>query len=211
MSMGALDVQKRQERRYQLLPELWKAAAGKQLERVDFLQVAANAGFDYEEARQIYLFFKDEGFFEVRTQLWGVTMSHKAIKEIERSMANPNEATEHFSATVIQNFNAPVGAVLTGPKSTANVNQNFGPSIGEVAELITQLREQFGTLPRGPREEAIDVINGLKEELQQPVPSRGKVRAFLTQVGVFAQDMASGASAALLADAVAKYLGLSRT
>lgn len=61
MSMSPIDVQKIQERRYQLLLKLWKAAAGKQRERVDFLQVAANAGFDNEEAKQIYLFFQGRG------------------------------------------------------------------------------------------------------------------------------------------------------
>jgi len=207
MSTSPIDVQKVQERRYQLLLELWKAAAGKQLERVDFLQVAANAGFDCDEAKQIYLFFKDEGFFEFRNQKWGVSLSHKAVVEIERSLTNPRVSTEHFSATVIQNFNAPVGAVQTGPNSTANVKQNFGASMAEIAELISQLRSQFETLPHGPREEAIDVVDGLADELQQPAPSKGKVKAFLSQIRVFAQDLASGASAGLLAEAIAKSLG----
>src|SRR6266404_5971115 len=81
-----------------------------------------------------------------------VMLSHKAILEIERSITDPSKGTEHFSTMVIQNFNAPVGAVQTAPNSTANVNQNFGTSMAEVTELIGQLRAQFETLPHGSRE-----------------------------------------------------------
>ena len=122
--MNAVNIQERQKRRYQLLLQLWNAADGKRLERIDFMKIAQDAGFDYEEAKQIYLYFKDEEFFEYRTQVWGVSLSHKAIVEIERSLTNPSEGTEHFSATVIQNFNAPVGAVQTGASSSATIMQS---------------------------------------------------------------------------------------
>lgn len=200
-------VLKRQEERYQVLLALWKAAGGRELERVNFMEVAKNSGFGTETSKEILIYLTREGFFENRDFGGGVTLSHKAIVEIERSLTNPTEATEHFSTTVIQNFNAPVGAVQSGPNSTANVNQNFGPSMAEVAQLIRQLRTQFEILPNGEREEAIDVVDGLSEELQRPAPSKGKVKAFLSQVGVIAQDVGSGASAGLLAEAITKVLG----
>ena len=199
---------RKQERRYQLLKELWNAVGGTEHKTVDFMLVAKDAGFDEQEATEIYDYFWGEGFFENRIVRWGVSLSHRAIVEMERSLSNPEKATEHFSTTVIQHFSGPVGAVQTGPGTTANVNQNIGPSMSEVAELIKKVREDFHALPQGTREEALDVIDGLSEELQQPIPSKGKVRAFLAQVGVFAQDTASGASAALLADAITKALGL---
>jgi hypothetical protein len=200
-------VLKRQRQRYQVLLALWKAAGGKELERVNFMEVAKNSGLGAETSEEILIYLTREGFFEKREFGDGVILSHKAIVEIERSLTNPTEATEHFSTTVIQNFNAPVGSIQTGPNSTANVNQYFGANMAEVAGLISQLREQFETLPPGPREEAIDVVDGLADELQQPAPSKGKVKAFLSQVGVFAQDVAAGASAGLLTEAIARSLG----
>jgi hypothetical protein len=43
-------VLRKQQRRYQLLMELWKAANGKEHKTVDFMEVAAAAGFNEEEA-----------------------------------------------------------------------------------------------------------------------------------------------------------------
>jgi hypothetical protein len=197
----------KQQRRYDFIVALWQAAGGKRLESVDFMEIATREGFSREEALDTYRYFLSEGFFERNIPPSIVSLSHRAIVEIEQSFRTPDQATEHFSSTVIQNFNAPVGSVQSGPNSTANVNQNFGPNMAEVAQLISQLRAQFETLPTGVREEAIDVVDGLTEELQRPVPSKGKVKAFLSQVGVFAEDVAAGASASLLAEAITKYLG----
>lgn len=200
-------VMRKQQRRYGLLLALWKATGGNEHKTIDFMQVAKAAGFPEDEADDIYTYLWQEGFFGNRIPLWLISLSHRAMVEIERSLTNGSEPTEHFSATVIQNFNAAVGAVLTGPGSTANVNQNFGPKFSEVAELIRQVREQFESFPPGAREEAIDVIDGLSKELQQPLPSNGRVKAFLSQIGVFTRDVTSGASAALLAEAIARSLG----
>lgn len=202
---------RKQEQRYLLLKALWEAAGGRERTNVDFMQVATQAGFEEREAEEIYNYFWGEGFFANRVVRWGVSLSHAAILEIERSLTNPNEPTEHFSATVIQhlNFNAPVGAVQTGAGSTANVNQNIGANVMELLGLIDKLREQFQVLPPGTKEEAIDVVDGLAEELQRGNPRAGKIRAYLGQIKSFAGDVASGALATTLADGISKVLGIS--
>jgi hypothetical protein len=39
-----------------------------------------------------------------------VAITHRGTVEVERSIASPDEPTEHFQAPVIQHFYAPVGA-----------------------------------------------------------------------------------------------------
>ena len=56
----------KQKRRYRLLVELWRTASEKELERVHFYDVAAKVGFDKDEAKEIYIYFMKEQFFEVR-------------------------------------------------------------------------------------------------------------------------------------------------
>jgi hypothetical protein len=198
-------VVEKQKRRYRLLLELWKATGGKELKRVNFMEVAKRAGFDAEEAGEIEIYFTGEELFGHRDVGGGVSLSHKAIVEIESSLTHPNEATQHFSTTVIQHFNGPVGAVQAGPSSTASVTKNLGANLHEVITLIDQLREQFQSLTGDTKQQALEVADALTEEIQRSNPSIGKIRAFLAQVAVFAQDVTGGTSATLLAEAIANH------
>lgn len=45
------------------------------------------------------------------------------MAEVERAVEEPDAPTEHFSLVVLQQFNAPVGAVVTGDGAIVNVTQ----------------------------------------------------------------------------------------
>jgi hypothetical protein len=64
---------------------------------------------------------RDEGL-TTDNNLW-LNLTHRGLVEIERSIKNPEAATEHFHQVVIQYFHAPVGAVQTAPHSTADIRQ----------------------------------------------------------------------------------------
>jgi Zinc-binding dehydrogenase len=53
----------------------------------------------------------------------GHALTPAGIAEVERAVEEPNAPTEHFSLVVLQQFNAPVGAVVTGAGATVNVTQ----------------------------------------------------------------------------------------
>lgn len=197
-------IQQKQAKRYSMLLKLWEAVDCKEHKTVDFMKVAKGAGFNEEEAEEIYIYFMNEGFFGNRIVRWGVSLSHKAILEIEQSISNPNRDTEHFTSSVIQNFNAPVGSVQTAPHSTSNVTQNFGANVSEVLNLIQELRQNFQTLPPDRREEAIEIIDALEEEVQSSAPRKGRLKAFLNQLASFTADTASD----VLATAIASGLGM---
>lgn len=204
MTNGLKIVQEKQRRRYLMLHKLWEAVDGREHKTVDFMEVATQAGFSEEEAKEIYNYFTDEGFFANRRVVWGVSLSHKAIIEIEQSITNPNRDTEHFPSTVIQNFNGPVGSVQTGSHSVAYVTQNFGASASDVMNLIRELRQNLQTLPPDQRQEAIEVVDALEEEVQSPAPRKGRIKAFLGQLGTFTANTASS----VIASAIAKSLGM---
>ena len=145
-------IERKQKRRYQLLLELWKAADGREDKDINVLEVASDAGFDEDEASEIYDYFNSEGIFKGQTMGWGVNLSHKAIVEVENSITNPKKATEHFPSAVIQNFHAPVGSVQTGNNNVASVNQNIGQNITEILEYLANLKREFQSLPEDYRE-----------------------------------------------------------
>lgn len=85
------------------------------------VRAAARVEDDKEwEAVCDYLDF--EGLADLRVNtLIGITPAGMA--EVERAVEIPDAPTAHFSLVVIQQFNAPVGAVVTGDGATVNVTQ----------------------------------------------------------------------------------------
>jgi hypothetical protein len=195
-------VQEKDRKRYALLMKLWEAASGSEVSRVSFTKIAEQAGLNRDEQNEIYRYFDSEGFFSTGDAGGGVILSHRAILEIEQSIRNPKRATEHFAATVIQNFNAPVGAVQTGAQSSSIVTQNFGSNAREVLALISELRESFEKLPIGERGDTLEVVDALSEEVAAENPRKGRVKAYLAQLGSVAIKVGSEA----LVSAIAKQL-----
>jgi hypothetical protein len=77
-------------------------------------------------------YLAEEGLLEIgsdkeqdRPPVPNLCLTHKGIVEVERSIDHPTGATEHFSAQIVQHFNAPVGSVQSGVNSTASSTQHL--------------------------------------------------------------------------------------
>ena len=202
-------VLEKQNRRYQLLVELWKAAEGKEYQQVDFMEVAETIGYEREESVEIYHYLTNEDFFDRRIPLWGISLSHRAVIEIESSLVNPERATEHFSTTVIQNFNASVGAVQTGNSNVANVSQKIGQNFSEILEQLALLRNQFQSSSAVDKEEAIDIIDDFEKEVVKETPNKSKIKGFLVATKDFAVKTGTDLAASTLAKLLEKQMGIS--
>jgi hypothetical protein len=196
-------VGEREARRYRVLRKIYDAAGGEVGNGVPYRKVQEELNLGDIEWWPTYYYLEAEGLIEeVASSLVGVT--GVGVDEMERSKKSPPEGTEHFPATVIQYFNGPVGSVQTGAHSSSQVTQNFGFNTTEVLKLLEELRRGFQSLPEGEREQAIEVVDGLEEEIQSSNPRRGRIRVFLGQIGSFAANTASSVAA----DAIAKSLGM---
>jgi hypothetical protein len=192
----------KEHKRYALLVRLWEAANGGEVKRISFTKISEDAGLNREEQNEIYRYFDSEGFFSSADAGGSIVLSHRAILEIEQSIRYPRRATEHFAATVIQNFNAPVGSVQTGPYSSSTVNQNIGSNTQEVLGLIRDLRASFELLPTEERRDTFEVVDALGEEVTVPNPRKGRLQAYLTQLSTVAIKVGSEA----LLSTIAKQL-----
>lgn len=101
-------------------------------------------------------------------------------------------------------FNGPVGAVQTGSQSDAFVTQNLGTDTSEVLDLIRELREILQSLPPDQQQEAVEVVDALEEEVQLPTLRKGRIKAFLKQLGEFSANTGSN----VIATAISKILGI---
>ena len=115
----------REAMRYRTLRHLYEQALAEGtadvLRQHAGVRQAAGVEDDKEwEAVCDYLDF--EGLADLRVNtLIGITPT--GLAEVERAVEEPDFPTEHFSLVVIQQFNAPVGAVVTGAGATVNVTQ----------------------------------------------------------------------------------------
>ncbi len=179
-------VLKKQGNRYKVLLELWRVTKGKEMEIVNFDDISKSLGFNAEEILEMYYYFSSEGFFKEELSGNFVTLSHRAIVEVENSITKPTQSTEHFSSTVIQHFNAPVGSVQTGSNNVANINQKVGQNFSEVLEQLATLKNQFQLSSATDREEAIEIISDLEKEIIKEIPNKSKIKSFLTSTKEFA-------------------------
>ncbi len=197
-------VSQKQRKRYEILLSLWRASNGTAHRNINFLEICSNLGIDdFEEAQEYLNYFAAEGLINNNAG-FEIGLSHKGIVEIENSIYHPQKSTEHFPSTIIQNFNAPVGSVQTGPHNTSNVNQNFENNVSEVLKLLNELKNSLKDLPIEQRQEATELTDFIEGEIVSESPNKTKLKAFLKQLGTFTVDTASN----IAATAIAKYYGI---
>ncbi len=197
-------VSQKQSKRYEILLSLWHASNGTAHKGVIFLEICRNLGIDdFEEAEEYLHYFAAEGLINNKAG-FEIGLSHKGIVEIENSISYPQKSTEHFPSTIIQNFNAPVGSVQTGPHNTSNVNQNFENNVSEVLKLLNELKNSLKDLPIEQRQEATELTDFIEGEIVSESPNKTKLKAFLKQLGTFTANTASNVAAT----AIARYYGI---
>jgi hypothetical protein len=85
------------------------------------------------------------------------------------------------------NFHGPVGAVQTGPGSTANVVQPLEARDKDaLLQALALVREALSKLPDTagvPKSEIVEMVDDMDTEVQKPTPNRSKMTSMLTTVG----------------------------
>jgi hypothetical protein len=197
------NLQEKQRRRYLVLSKLYELTDGEPVRLAEADAVHEATGLDEVTFHEAVQYLRGEGL--LKTSNLVLELTHAGIVEYERSLERPDVPTEHFPVQVIQQFNAPVGAVQTGTHATANVVQQVGAGTGEVLELLGQLRRDIeATLPAEERAEALELVEGIEEEARSEKPRTARVKAFMKGLGNFALSTASNA----LATAIAQQFGL---
>lgn len=196
-------LQEKQRQRYLVLSKLYELTDDSPARRVEADAVREATGLSEVAFHDAVQYLRGEGL--LKTSNLVLELTHAGIVEYERSLEKPDAPTAHFPVQVIQQFNAPVGAVQTGAHATANVVQQVGASAGEVLELLARLRRDIEiTLPQAEQVEALELVEGIEEEARSEKPRTARVKAFLKGLGNFALSTASNT----LATAIAQQFGL---
>jgi hypothetical protein len=197
------NLEEKQQQRYLVLSKLYDLTDGRSGRRVGSDKLWEATGLSETTFRDVVQYLKGEDL--LKTSNLVIELTHSGLVEYERSLEKPDVPTEHFPVQVIQQFNAPVGAVLTGAHATANIIQNVGSNAGEMLQLLAQLRRDIEiTLPQAEQVEALELVEGIEEEARSEKPRTARVKAFLKGLGNFALSTASNA----LATTIAQQFGL---
>lgn len=145
-----------------------------------------------------------------------LTMRSKALErassEIDYAILEATRTQREGAGTANFAFYAPVGAVLSGPGSTATVNMSLGPAEREtVVQALVAVEQAVAASPQVPptdREQLVEVVTELKEELKKEKPNSVRLRGGLSAVATLIQTMGSAKGAYELLKGAAALFGL---
>jgi hypothetical protein len=117
----------------------------------------------------------------------------KVNAEIDLFVLGLNRRNEFQSSQSGFVFNAPVGAVLTGPSATANVFQTITQqdrdALLAAVELLKQGLASVDNLPAHPKEEILDLVD--EAETRKSKPNNSRLLSIFTTVATAIQTVAS--------------------
>ncbi len=157
--------------RYTILRKLYDASGGNTRNYVNFFELAQEAGFGKAEAKEIYQYLRSERLFGFEKVGGYVALAHRTVVEIEKSIASPKSATEHFSPTIIQHFNSPNqgGVPIWEPETISNIaisatsaNAPFHAAALKLIEMVNS-----STIPELDREEAVLALQRVQQLVEK--------------------------------------------
>ncbi len=185
--MSEKSFEEQQLDRYTLLRSLYDASGGNTRNYVNFFELAEQAGFSKAEAKEIYNYLRSERLFGFEKVGGYIALAHRAVVEIEKSIASPKSPTEHFSPTILQHFNSPhqggipvweLETATLSPSLVTAVNAPFHVAAVKLAEMLNS-----STIPELEREEAVLALQRVQQLAEKnkdtPVVKLAKEKIYL--------------------------------
>jgi hypothetical protein len=183
-------IRKRDEQRYSLLRRIYEGIDSDielKFDNDELKKWGRDVGLSWMETRIAFEWLVEEGLAEHITQA-NSGLTHEGRREVEQSLRDPDDGTEHFMPQVINNvtnFYAAVGAVQQGSNNVANVAQQINSPPGEVVKAFSTLRDAIDKLTGEEREGADAALEGLEDEAKAEKPKPGRVRAFASALNTY--------------------------
>ena len=124
------------------------------------------------------LFLKEEHYRDI------LKLKDQQIADCKRSNADlMNIVTQSHMPSSQIFINSPVGnAVGTNHGDISAIQNNYGASAEDIAQLISSLRSHAQTFPAEHQEEAFDVLSALEIDIKQPQPDRNRISRWLKKL-----------------------------
>jgi len=191
-------IEEKRRKRLQFMHRLHEATGGSELAGVNQFELGSELGWSGEETQQVVEYLKGQGLLEYRG-LGGIGITHPGVVEVEESLSNPRQETEHFPAAInIINIEQMHGSQIQ--QGTVH-SQQHGQFLREadrepLQELVNTLRAVLpgAGLAEEDRRQAEAELATVEAQLSAPKPKRSFIRASLESVRDLLVPIASLAS-----------------
>jgi hypothetical protein len=195
----------KQKKRYLLLHRIYELTDG---DESKILELESPEGLRPEEIQSIVDYLAGEGLVEsLANEAPLLSITHRGVVEVEKSLLKPQEPTEHFPPQVFQLFQGPVGSVQTGNHNVANIAQNISED-SHIGELVEQLRHHIVDDTPEKQREGNELLEGLQSEVSLPSPSKSRIRLYLNGLGSFVKDTGKDLLVQIGSRVIGNQLGL---
>lgn len=202
----AAGLEDRRQRRAAFMHALYELVDASTLASALPSEVGRTAGLALEEAESVVEYLENDGLIETRTLAGDVSITHRGVKEVEQSLARPDEPTEHFPPATVYVAGDVYGLQAGTSNSTQQVevvlDADASRAIGAFAQA---LREVVDELPDDEREAARADLDTVDAQLRSPRPRRAVLREALRSLRAIAES-ATGSGAFAGAAALAQLL-----
>ena len=186
-----VDIQERQEQRFQLLKRLFVKSDGNTSAIYDIYDIGAELGLDKQNVNRALAYLTQEGLVKTSLGSSSVRISHQGAKEIERALTAPNEPTTYFPAVINMSGDFH-GSVVNVASTLTSVSKSISASPGmdadtkqELGRLVEQLEHALQAVPPEKIKEAEAVAWAAESLVEATVEERpNKYKVEITKEGL---------------------------
>jgi hypothetical protein len=196
--LEAWRVEEWREKRLRFMYRLYDATGGSELADINGHELGYELGLSSEETDRVIEYLRGEQLLAY-PGLGGIRITHRGVLEVEKSISNPKQETEHFppAINVIH-----VGEMHGSQIQQGTVqSQQYGQFLTEaerepLRELVNTLRAVLpeADLVEEDRRQAEAELATVEAQLSAPKPKRSFIRASLESVRDLLAPIASLAS-----------------
>lgn len=187
----AVGLEDRRRRRAAFMHALYELVDASTLASALPSEVGGTAGLAPEEAESVVEYLENDGLIKTQTLAGDVSITHRGIKEVEQSLARPDEPTEHFPPATVYVAGDVYGLQAGTSHSTQQVEVVFDADTrGAIAAFAQALREVVDELPDDERETVRADLDTVDAQLRSPRPRRAVLREALRSLRAVAEGAA---------------------
>lgn len=183
-----MTLEDRKKNRYLFLHELYKASDGNSSYTFLMRDIADDLQINESEAKTIVEYLKHEGLIAPRGLGGAIAISHDGIKEVEKSLENPDKPTYYFPPVNIINIENMSNSAIQQNTSNSIQEQNItiAHSNDELKEFLNDIKVHLTELNKHLSEDDIEDLKAditkLERQLNNDEPDKSRIKYILSGI-----------------------------
>jgi hypothetical protein len=206
------DIEKQQANRLLAMKAIYEASQGSEGIPVSGPELLEKLGLSDQELGDACTYLKGENLISTTNVAWGhytphdIFITHRGIREMEKSLHTPTEATKYFppAVSVIHIHGNVIGSPIQSGSPGARQEVSVELNLENVRDFLHQLEAATPALnlPVEESRELTAEVTTLKAQIESPRPKKHIIREGLHSVRTILEGAGGNLAAAGLLDAL---------